>query len=456
MVSKFTQLDMTTQDAASYKANIDGSIAVLAQIGAGFAPRAQDTANMTVRVDPGALFDRSAGGFLALAAQSTAAIYAPGANSKIVRVYIDAAGVCGTVEGSASASPVAPAYPPGVTPLAQVTIAASTTTITNAMISDERAFATSHGTPRNTFLITTSQTFPCPVGAKILRVTAAGGGGGGGGGASSAADAAKFGGGGGGGAAGVVARLFGNENLIIVIGAGGVGGNSALTAGVTVASAATAGTATTVTGVASVATFSCAPGALGGAATAAANGAGGSGGAIGTGIAGTAGAIGVSNTNGGKGGNVGTASTTSMLAIGGTGAVLATTRNGSNGLRGGVAVARAASSPAARVVTAARASFWSRCSDDGQPIHAAGLRRRSRYPGRRTRLDGRHRGGDCRAGQLNARAVCAAGQYTAGHDRQGASGADCAWPGDCGECKSVKLGVREYAYVFRLDFHCRR
>ena len=41
MVSKFIQPDMTTQDAASYKANIDGAIAVLAQMGAGFAPRAE-------------------------------------------------------------------------------------------------------------------------------------------------------------------------------------------------------------------------------------------------------------------------------------------------------------------------------------------------------------------------------------------------------------------------------
>ena len=332
MVSKFIQPDMTAQDAASYKTNIDGSIAVLAQMGAGFAPRAQDTPDMTLRVDPGALFNRGSGGFIAAVGQNTDAIVAPVSDSKIVRVYVTEAGVVGTVEGAASATPVAPSYPAGCLPIAQITVASATTTLTNAMITDERAFQTGYGAPRNTFLITQSSTFSCPVGAKMMRITAVGGGGGGGGGYSAASDATKYGGGGGGGAASVVGRMFGAEDLTISIGAGGAGGANATAAAANTAVAGTTGGSTVVTGVSSSATFTCAGGGGGGRAVSTpAQGAAGAAGAAGTGTAGTAGGAGTS-TKGGDGGGTGVGAS---MSVGGIGGAWATTgRSGTPGVRG--------------------------------------------------------------------------------------------------------------------------
>lgn len=329
-VAKFVQPDMTQHDAATYKALIDGAISVLARMGAGFAPRAEDTPSMKIAVDAGVIFNRATGGFISVAAQTTAVISAPVSDSKIVRVYIDEQGVVGKVEGSAAASPVAPSYPPGCFPICQVTISSATTSITNAAITDERAFGVSYGVPKNTFLITSSTTFVPPVGAKFLRVTPCGAGAGAGGGASAAADANKYGGGGGGGGACVLNRLFSPEALIIVIGAGGLGGANAATAGVA-ASAGTDGGATTVTGAVSGNVITCAGGVKGTAATAAANGTGGAGGTAGTGVAGTAGSNGTTNTSGGKGGGTGTGGVMSPYAPGGT----PTSRSGTSGQRGG-------------------------------------------------------------------------------------------------------------------------
>lgn len=328
-VSKFTQPDATTQDTETYKAAIDAAIHVHSSMGACFAPRAEDTPSMKVHVDAGALFDRAAGGFTTTAAQQTATITAPGSNSKIVRVYVDEGGVVGTVEGATAASPVAPDYPAGCFPIAQVTIASSTTSITNSMLTDERAFGTSYGVPKNTFLITADTTFVCPTNAKFMRLAAAGGGGGAGGGASSASDTNKYGGGGGGGAGSIFNRLFAPENLTIVIGQGGIGGANAATANVA-ATDGTDGTDTTITGVTSGNVITCDNGVKGLKATASANGTGGAGGAAGTGTAGTAGAAGTTNTSGGKGGGTGTGGVMTPTALGGTPA----SRGGTDGLRG--------------------------------------------------------------------------------------------------------------------------
>lgn len=329
--SKFTQPDCTAQDAATYKAAIDAAIAVLARLGAGFAPHAQDTPNMTVRIDAGVIYDPAAGTFVTFSGGDSPAITAPGTNSKIVRIYQTASGTVSKVDGTAAASPTPPAYPGGSIPICQVLVAAGTAEITNAMITDERPLPTGFAPSRNSFLVTQSGTWTCPTNAKGLRITAAGPGGGGGGGASAAADANKYGGGGGGGGGSVAARWFNPESLTITIGTGGAGGANAATAG-TNGTAGSAGSGpTTVVGATTGLTISCAAGSGGAAATSAANGAGGAGGAAGTGVAGTAGAAGVSNTNGGNGGGIGSGGTGAPIGLG---AVLASTRSGAPGLRG--------------------------------------------------------------------------------------------------------------------------
>jgi hypothetical protein len=337
MVSKFTQPDMTSQDAATYKASIDGAIAVLKQMGAGLAPRAPDTPGMNVTVDPGVLFKRGTGNYQTFTAQNIA-VTAPGSNSRITRIYMTAAGVLSKVDGVAAASPVAPDYPADCIPIAQVLIATGTTGITNAMITDERVFNTGLGTPKNTFLVTASGVWNVPANAKFLRITAAGGGGGSGGGASNAGGTSHAGGGAGGGAAAVIARLFAPENLNITIGAGGsagVGGASNGNNG----TAGGAGGTTTVTAVtlSGIPTFSCAGGNGGNGATAATPtvGAPGAGGAAGTGVAGTTGsassAVGAAAT-GGRGGGVGTGG---QLSVGGAGGTISpASRDGVAGVRG--------------------------------------------------------------------------------------------------------------------------
>lgn len=336
-VAKFIQPDMTTQDVASYKSNIDGAISVLKRQGAGFAPRAADAANMTVTVDAGVIFNRATGGFIAQAAQVTAAIAAPASNSKIVRVYILESGVIGKVEGASAASPIAPAYPSGCFPIASITVASTTTTITNAMITDERAFGTNYGVPKNTVLITASNSnWVPPANSKFLRITAAGAGAGAGGGVSSAADASKYGGGAGGGAASVIARLFNPENLSITVGLGGLGGLGATAAAVNDAVSGITGGATTITGISSGLTFTCAGGVLGvRATTTPTNGTGGAAGAAGTGIAGTAGTAGVTNSKGGDGGGVGVSASLSAGGLGALIANIAVSRNGADGKLGG-------------------------------------------------------------------------------------------------------------------------
>ena len=136
-VATFLQSNFTTQDAASYKAAIDGDVSVMAKLAAPFAPHAQATPNMTVAVDTGAVF---VGGVLNIVAmQSTGMLAAPVSHPRIDRVVINAmTGAIATVPGTESATPIPPAIPPGFLPIAQVLLQTTSTSITNAMITDER------------------------------------------------------------------------------------------------------------------------------------------------------------------------------------------------------------------------------------------------------------------------------------------------------------------------------
>jgi len=137
-VATFTQPDVTAQDAATYKAAIDASIKVMSRFGQAFAPHQQTTPDMTVRVDTGFILAGTTQ--TEKAAQSTGTITAPAGNPRIDRVVLDAAtGNVSVVTGTPAASPVAPAIPSGKLPCAQVLLQTTSTSITNAMITDERA-----------------------------------------------------------------------------------------------------------------------------------------------------------------------------------------------------------------------------------------------------------------------------------------------------------------------------
>jgi hypothetical protein len=136
-VRTFVQTDYQTQTVAVYPDNVDADVAVFSRIGRAFAPHEQASPNMTVRVDPGAIFNGTA--LIEVAAQSTATLTAPTTHPRIDRVVIDMqSGAASVVTGTEAASPVAPAIPAGKTPVAQVQLATSTTAITNAVITDER------------------------------------------------------------------------------------------------------------------------------------------------------------------------------------------------------------------------------------------------------------------------------------------------------------------------------
>lgn len=139
--------DYTTDDAASYKAKIDGNAAVIARIGAAYQAYAASTPNMTVKVAAGALL--VAGAVVENAIQTTGTITAPVSNSRIDRVVIDATtGVVSVITGTSGVSPSAPALTAGKLPVAQVLLTSASTAITNSMITDERTicFAASSNT----------------------------------------------------------------------------------------------------------------------------------------------------------------------------------------------------------------------------------------------------------------------------------------------------------------------
>ena len=189
------------QDPTTYKNTIDGDMAVLARLGDAFSAHANSTPDMRVYLNPGHIFSGSAlteigaytagtvtsgsptvtitgsvagisgtmlvsgpgipaattatisGNTVTLSANATAtqtaaplvfmqrsaAITAPGSNSRIDRIVADRmTGAVSIITGTPGTTPAAPALTSGVIPIAQVLITSSTTAITNSMITDER------------------------------------------------------------------------------------------------------------------------------------------------------------------------------------------------------------------------------------------------------------------------------------------------------------------------------
>lgn len=135
-VGTFIQPDFeSAPDGTSYKTAIDNSIAVLHRIAGAFAPHEQDTPDMTVRLDAGAIFTGIV--LTEIAAQNTNTITAPSVNPRIDRVVVDAiTGDNSIITGSEAAA--APDIPAGKLPVCQIALATSTTAITNDLITDER------------------------------------------------------------------------------------------------------------------------------------------------------------------------------------------------------------------------------------------------------------------------------------------------------------------------------
>ena len=131
--------DFSAQTGTTYVDNVDGGFSVSDRIAWAFAPHEQSTPDMTVRLDAGSIFNVDTDDLTEVAAQSTATITAPSTNPRNDIVYIDeATGTVGVVAGAEAASPADPAIPAGKIPVARVSLTTSTSTITNAILSDLR------------------------------------------------------------------------------------------------------------------------------------------------------------------------------------------------------------------------------------------------------------------------------------------------------------------------------
>jgi microcystin-dependent protein len=141
-VAAFVQPNNTSQNSTVYLGSIDGDMAVLAILGQDFAPHQQGSPNMTVAVDPGAF--ELGNSLVTQAAQNSVTITAPNTNPRIDRIVIqlrpDVAGQILYVAGVQGVSPSPPAIPDGCAPLCQISLATSTTAITNSLLTDERVW----------------------------------------------------------------------------------------------------------------------------------------------------------------------------------------------------------------------------------------------------------------------------------------------------------------------------
>lgn len=335
-VKKFTQPTYATEtNGNAYAAKIEDALSVLSLSPLGdFAPCASSPPDMKINMATGLLkneFGIALGGTGTIigAAQETqvvpvipyvtASIAAPIAAPRVDRIYLNllsgAYQVLTGVEGNA-----APAYPESAIPICQVQLSVGQTMITNAHITDERGMvgndspmvgtggvATVFGNAvgYEVFDVAGTYNFTKPVGARFYRLTATGAGGGGGG-FYFAAGPTSYCGGGGGGASSVESLVVSAEDIVIVIGSGGLAGIDSSGIGINDATNGSIGGVSTITfGSGLVITLNAG---LGGvrATSFPANGAGGAGGAATSlGVAGGTGGKGVTN-GGSKGGGSGT------------------------------------------------------------------------------------------------------------------------------------------------------
>ncbi|MDP5280116.1 hypothetical protein Q9Q95_14395 [Sphingomonas sp. DG1-23] len=183
---------------------VDGDLAVLARIGAAFAPHAGEPASMAIVLDAGHV--RAGPSLIETTKQLVGPFTAPASNPRIDRVVVNAAtGVVSVLPGTPAASPVPPAIPASFIPVAQVLLVPGTLAITDEMIVDERDFSVSGtgvGSLLNVRRFAASGTYTPTPGTTSVIVDALGGGGGGGGCAATSSGQMSAGGGGGAGSYG--------------------------------------------------------------------------------------------------------------------------------------------------------------------------------------------------------------------------------------------------------------
>lgn len=139
-VGTFTDSNYATMSGTVYPLNLDACMAVAKRIVNNFAPHSNASPNMTVQVEPGYLYAGSTSTLTEVALQTSAVISAPVSLPRIDRIVADqSTGLISVVTGSENTAPSPPAIQSGKFPIAQVLLQTSTTAITNAVLTDERA-----------------------------------------------------------------------------------------------------------------------------------------------------------------------------------------------------------------------------------------------------------------------------------------------------------------------------
>lgn len=129
--------NFNVDNAATYKGKIDGNSQVSAAFSAAFQCYANTVPNMALNVAAGV--HRVGGQFLVISAQVTGTFVAPVTNPRIDRIALrEVDALLVILPGVENAVPVAPIYPLGYIPVAQVQLAVAVAALTNSMINDER------------------------------------------------------------------------------------------------------------------------------------------------------------------------------------------------------------------------------------------------------------------------------------------------------------------------------
>ncbi len=123
---------------------LDEAVNAMQRVAGAFAPHAQESPDMSIKVDKGQLFDASGPTLTEVAAQNTAVITKPTTNPRIDRIVVDnSTGVVSVITGAEAATPIPPAITSDKLPIAQVYLTTTTTQIANQDITDERVIGLS-------------------------------------------------------------------------------------------------------------------------------------------------------------------------------------------------------------------------------------------------------------------------------------------------------------------------
>jgi len=143
-VATFNQTDYTTQDSATYKANIDADINVLAKLAEMFAPRQSNAVgDMYMALDPGILTFPDGSNSTHSGGHILGPFSAPtGGNNRIDLITIAAGGMISAdiIPGTPAANPSPPACPAGNLPIAQIFLSTGMNKIVNSNITDIRGW----------------------------------------------------------------------------------------------------------------------------------------------------------------------------------------------------------------------------------------------------------------------------------------------------------------------------